>query len=114
MKLTLLPTDLNALLAFAPSQQPGQEPPSILASIVPMVLMIAVFYFILIRPQMKAKKDQDNMVSTLKAGDKVVTSGGIFGTVTSVRDGSVMLSIAENVKIEVLKAHITARTESEK
>jgi preprotein translocase subunit YajC len=115
MKLTLLSTDLNALLAFTPPQtQAGQEPTSIFASLVPMILMIAVFYFVLIRPQMKAKKEQDNMVATLKAGDKVVTSGGIMGTVTSVKDNSVMLSIAENVKIEVLKAHITARKDSDK
>lgn len=114
MNLTLLTLDLNALWAMAAPVQTGAEPQNPIMMMIPYVLMIAVFYFILIRPQMKAKKEQDRMVSSLKSGDEVVTSGGIMGTVAQVKEGSVMLKIADNVKIEIVKSHISVRTESTK
>ncbi|HSG29209.1 MAG TPA: preprotein translocase subunit YajC [Candidatus Krumholzibacterium sp.] len=73
---------------------------------IPIILVFVVFYFLLIRPQQKKQKEHQNMVSQLKKGDKVVTNGGIYGTVSDAKDHIVVLKIAENVKIEVVKSAI--------
>jgi preprotein translocase subunit YajC len=83
------------------------------AQMVPFVLIIAIFYFVLIRPQMKAKKDQETLISLAKTGDKIVTTGGIIGTIANVKESSVMIKVADNVKIEVLKNHIASITKSD-
>ncbi len=69
-----------------------------------MILIIfGIFYFLLIRPQMKRQKEHQAMVSALRKGDKVVTTGGIHGAIVGVKDDVVVLKIAEQVKIEVAK-----------
>ena len=78
------------------------------ASFVPLVAIFAAFYFLLIRPQMKARKEQDKLVNALKSGDDIVTTSGIFGTVTNVKDKTVIVRIAEGVKIEILKSAVTS------
>jgi preprotein translocase subunit YajC len=65
-----------------------------------MGLMIVMFYFILIRPQRMRQKEQDKMQSGLRVGDQVVTHGGEHGLITSVKDRTVMIKVADNVKIE--------------
>jgi len=65
-----------------------------------------IFYFILIRPQQKKQKELQKMVEALKKGDRVMTNGGIFGTVAGVKDNIVVLRIADEVKIEVLKSAV--------
>jgi len=73
----------------------------------PLVLIFAVFYFLLIRPQQKKVKDHRAMVSALRRGDKVVTSGGIIGTISRVVDeNEVLLEIADDVRVRVLRATI--------
>jgi len=72
----------------------------------PMVLLVIVFYFVLIRPQQKRAKELAKLVSSLKAGDKVVTASGIIGTVTSVKDRTVALRSGD-AKMEVTKASVT-------
>jgi preprotein translocase subunit YajC len=75
--------------------------------VVPLVAMVVIFYFLLIRPQQKKQKELQSLVSSLKTGDKVVTQGGIHGIVSNVKDGSTLsLKIADNVKIEVDKTAI--------
>lgn len=103
--------DLTALLAFAPPAQPGQEPPPIWVNIVPLLVMVFVFYFILIRPQRKQQVQQDQMRGSLKKGDQVVTSGGIVGTVTAVKDRTVIIR-SEDTKLEITKAAVTGLTSS--
>ena len=77
------------------------------AQFVPLILIFVIFYFFLIRPQQKKIKDHKTMVSTLKRGDEVVTSGGIIGTVERVLDDDkVDLSISDNVNIKVVKSTI--------
>jgi len=78
------------------------------ASFVPLVAIMAAFYFLLIRPQMKARKEQDKLVNALKSGDDIVTTSGILGTVTNVKDKTVTVRIAEGVKIEILKSAVTS------
>ncbi|GHT19699.1 preprotein translocase subunit YajC [Bacteroidia bacterium] len=71
-----------------------------------MVLIIAVFYFLIIRPQSKRQKEVQKQRESLKVGDKVVTSGGIHGRIKEMQDGAVILEIADNVKIKVEKTSV--------
>ena len=72
---------------------------------IPLILIFVIFYFFLIRPQQKKVKDHKIMVENLKRGDKVVTSGGIVGTVDRIIDNDkVEVSISEDVKVEIIKA----------
>jgi len=70
--------------------------------------IIAIFYFMIIRPQQKREKERKAMLSALKKGDKVVTSGGIHGSVSGLDDKTVLVQIADNVKIKVDRGAITA------
>ena len=83
----------------------GQEPPALL-SFMPFVLMFLVFYFVLIRPQQNQQKQHEALIGNLAKNDEVVTVGGIHGTVVGLKDKSVLLRIAENVKIEVDRSAI--------
>ena len=72
---------------------------------IPLILIFVIFYFFLIRPQQKKVKEHKAMVENLKKGDKVITSGGITGTIERVIDNErVEVEIAENVKVEIVKA----------
>ena len=75
------------------------------AQFIPLILIFVIFYFFLIRPQQKKEKDHKIMVENLKRGDKVVTAGGIVGTVDRVIDNDkVEVSISDDVKVEIIKA----------
>jgi len=72
---------------------------------IPLILIFVIFYFFLIRPQQKKVKEHKLMVENLKRGDKVITSGGIVGTIERVIDNDkVEVEISENVKVEVIKS----------
>ena len=76
-----------------------------IAQFIPLILIFVIFYFFLIRPQQKKVKDHKLMVDNLKRGDKVVTSGGIIGTIERIIDAEkVEVIISDNVKVEVVKA----------
>ncbi len=103
----MLPLTDSIALFFA--QQPA--PPTTgqtLMGLLPMVLLIAGFYFLFIRPQMKKQKEERQMRAAIKTGDDVVTTGGIFGTVTNVKEDRFVLRIAEHTKIEITKDAIGA------
>ncbi len=105
--MSLLP-HVSDLLAMAPAPTaPGAPARPAWVEMMPFVLAIVLFYFLLIRPQVKARKEQDALVNSLKTGDDVVTSAGILGTVTNVKDKTVIVKIADNVKIEILKSAVT-------
>jgi preprotein translocase subunit YajC len=78
-----------------------------LISFLPLLVLFAVFYFMLIRPQMKRAKEQRTMISGLAKGDEVVTNGGIAGRIDDLGDSFVSLEIAPNVKIKLQKSAIT-------
>jgi preprotein translocase subunit YajC len=99
---------LNEILAQA---APAQSPQPVWMTFAPMVLLIVVFYFILIRPQQKRAKQQAELIKNLKSGDKVVTSSGIVGLVITVKDRTVSLRSAD-AKMEVTKASVTEILES--
>jgi preprotein translocase subunit YajC len=80
---------------------------SSLMSFLPLILMFAVLYFIMIRPQMKRQKEHRNMLSAMAKGDEVVTNGGIVGKITKVSDAYLGVEIAEGTEITVQKASVT-------
>lgn len=89
------------------SESQGQQPKDTLMSFVPLILIFAVFYFFMIKPQMKKQKDQQSLVKSAKKGDKVVVAGGIIGVIEKEKDeGTIILEIAKNTSIEVLKSSI--------
>ena len=77
-----------------------------LSMIMMFALIFGVFYFLVIMPAKKQQKKKDAMIAALKKGDKVVTSGGIYGTVAAVEDQTVLLKIAENTKIRISKSAV--------
>ena len=83
-------------------------PPSVV-TFLPFLLIIAVFYFLLIRPNQKKQQHWQQMLSNLKTGDKITTTGGIRGTIISVKDDAFQLRIPpDNIKIEVVKSAIAS------
>jgi preprotein translocase subunit YajC len=101
---------INGLLALAPPAQPGQSSPPVWTSMVPLVLLVVVFYFALIRPQQKKAKDHAELLKTVRPGDKVVTTGGVVAVVVTVKEKTVMVRSADS-KFEVTKAAIGEITE---
>ncbi len=97
---------MNSLL-FVVAQAQGQSP---YASLIFLVLIIAVFYFFMIRPQMKKQKDLKKMREGLKNGDKVITSGGVYGKISEVRDTVIIVEVDNNVRLKVDKnsVHVDA------
>ena len=75
-----------------------------LVTFLPLILVFVVFYFFMIRPQMRKQKDMNNYRNSLKKGDKVITTGGIYGRVIEVKDNSVMMDVGGDVKLKVDKS----------
>ena len=86
----------------------GSSGGSGLVAFLPIILMFAVIYFLLLRPQQKRQRQQQTMLDALRKGDRVVTAGGIFGTIVGIKEkqGIVVLRVAETVKIEVARTSI--------
>lgn len=91
--------NLNVLLQATPEGAGS-------SSIIMIILIFVIFYFFMIRPQKKREKEIQSQRSALKAGDKVITSGGIFGKIKEISDNSVVIEIANNVNISVRKTDI--------
>lgn len=88
------------------SANAAQQPPALI-SWAPFIGVVAIMYFFLIRPYQKQARDQKKMVDNLKPGDRVVTQGGLCGTVATLKPTVVQIKIAENVKVDVLRSAIT-------
>ncbi len=92
----------HLFFAFAnPSGTDGG--PSLLTSFIPILLLFVIFYFLLIRPQQKKQKQHQELIGNLRRGDKIVTNGGLYGTVVDVKDHILVLKIADDVKVELVK-----------
>ena len=74
-----------------------------------MVAMFAIFYFLLIRPQQKRAKEHQEMLKALKKGDRVITNGGVLGTVTGTSEKFLTVEISEKVRVRVLRSHVAGR-----
>lgn len=94
--------------AFAQAAATGNSAASGIISFVPIILIFAIMYFLMIRPQQKKVKEHRSMIDALRRGDQVVTSGGLIGKVTKVDDqkGEVEVEIAPNVKVRVVRSTI--------
>lgn len=77
------------------------------AQFIPLILIFVIMYFLMIRPQQKRAKQHREMVSALQKGDQIITQGGIFGKVTSVRDDELEVEIAQGVKVRIVRATVT-------
>jgi preprotein translocase subunit YajC len=86
--------------------EPSGGASSFFASILPLILIFVIFYFLLIRPQQKKQKELRQMLESLKKGDKVITTGGIHGTIEYLSQSTVTLKVADNVKIKVSRGAI--------
>ena len=85
-----------------------------IAQFIPLILIFVIFYFFLIRPQQKRVKEHQLMVSSLKSGDEVITSGGIIGTVEKVlEDDRIEVLLSDNVKVQIIKSTITSLLQKE-
>jgi len=94
--------------AFAMAANGAQQGSKGYEGIIMMVLMFAIFYFLLIRPQQKRAKEQKKLIEALKAGDQVITAGGIHGRVVAVEDALITLEIATGVRIKMNRASVVA------
>jgi preprotein translocase subunit YajC len=93
--------------AYAAAQGAGgTEGGALWSFVVPMVLMVAIFYFLLIRPQQKKAKEHKALLDNLKKGDRVITNGGVIGTIVNLDDQIVNLEIADKVRIELGRPYI--------
>ncbi len=94
---------MDFLIASAMAQDAASQEPSMLASFIPLILIIVIFWFLLIRPQMKRNKQHRELVSSISVGDEVVTAGGMLGRITEVGDSFVSLEVNDKVTIKLQK-----------
>lgn len=99
------------------AQEQGKQKPGAggaFGMFLPLIIMFVIFYFLLIRPNQKKEKQRQKMINELQKGDKVLTSGGIFGLVVAVKpeENKVVLKVADNTKVEFAKSAVTTKIES--
>ena len=99
---------LCMILAQAQTGSPAPGPGGGIGSFfVPLIFIFIIMYFVMIRPQKKRQEQQKQLVSSLKSGDRVVTNAGIHGLIANVKENTVLLKVADNVKIEIDKSAVT-------
>jgi preprotein translocase subunit YajC len=94
--------------AGSPNGALAQQPPGFASMLLPFGAMFVVVYFLMIRPQQKKMKEQQDLLTQLKQGDEVLTTSGILGTITGLTDKVVTLEIAEKVRIKMLKSQVSS------
>ncbi len=94
--------------AYAMGQTGGAGGAGGIAGFLPIIILFAIFYFLLIRPQQKKAKEHREMIANLKKGIRIITSGGIYGTIQSIDDTTIGLEIAEKVKIKISRGNVAA------
>jgi preprotein translocase subunit YajC len=99
---------LGSILAFAE----GSPAPGFL-QFVPILLVFAIFYFLLIAPMRKRQKALQNLVENLKRGDRIVTNGGLYGTIAGVEEKAVIVKVADNVKVKIAKSAVAGLADQE-
>jgi preprotein translocase subunit YajC len=95
-------------ISAAASAQGKGSGGSFVGSVVPMMLvMFAIIYFLMIRPEQKKQKERQRMISEVKKGDRILTIGGVYGTVGNVKSDSIMVKVAENTVVEIRKTAVS-------
>lgn len=95
------------MISLILAQAPAGSPTSGIMNFLPFIFIFVIMYFVLLRPQMRRQKEQQKLVSSLKTGDRVVTNGGIHGLISNVKETTVIVKVADNVKIEIEKSAVT-------
>src|SRR5712664_3120859 len=99
---------LCMIFAQAQTGSPGPMPGGGICSFfVPLIFIFIIMYFVMIRPQKKRQQQQQNLIASLKTGDRVVTNAGIHGLISNVKENTVLVKVADNVKIEMEKSAIS-------
>jgi preprotein translocase subunit YajC len=98
---------LFLFLAQAQPAAPAPGPAGGIGFFIPFIFIFVIMYFVLFRPQKKRQQEQQRLISGLKTGDRVVTNAGIHGLIANVKETTVMLKVADNVKLEMEKSAIT-------
>ncbi len=96
---------ISAVEFLAQTPAPGGQPPWYV-QVAPMVLLFGAMYFFMIAPQRKKQKEHEKLLASLQSGDEVVTTGGIYGTITNVKEDRFVVRVADNTKIEIGKAFV--------
>ena len=89
-------------------QQPAQQQPGGIIAFLPLIVILGIFYLIVFLPARRRQKKVQDMIDNLKSGDKVITNGGIYGTIVGFKGDRIQLRVAENVKIELSRSAVTA------
>ncbi len=97
--------------AFAMASNPNAQQGNPYSGIIMLVIMFAIFYFLLIRPQQKRAKEHRQLIESLKVGDQVVTAGGIHGKIAAVQESVVMVEVATGVKVKLNRSSIVSVVE---
>ena len=96
----------SLLLAQAQTAAPAQNPLGSIGNFVPFIFIFIIMYFVMFRPQKKRQEQQQRLISSIKTGDRVVTNAGIHGLISNVKETTVIVKVADNVKIEMEKSAI--------
>jgi preprotein translocase subunit YajC len=96
------------LLMAAPPADGAAGGGGVLMTFMPFILIIAIFYLLIIRPQNKKRKETERMLGALKKGDKIVTIGGLYGVIQSVKERTVIIKVDDNVKLEFLRSAVSS------
>lgn len=104
---------MNTAYAMGNQLAGGQSGASQWMSFLPLILLFVVFYFLLIRPQQKKAKQQKTFIENLKKGDKVITSSGLYGTITGITDDAITIEIAEKVRVKIVKSAVTSHQQTQ-
>ncbi len=99
---------MDFLIASAMAQNAPAQQPSVWGSLIPLILIVVIFWFLLIRPQMKRNKEHRELVAGLSVGDEVVSAGGLLGKITEVGDSFVSVKLDDNVTVK-LQRHSVAQ-----
>jgi len=94
---------MNLIAPFVLAMAQPQGAPSPLVQLMPIVLIVAIFFFLVVLPMRKRQSKVQAFLAALKTGDKVITSGGIYGTITRVDEGTLQLQVADKVRIDVAR-----------
>ena len=95
-------------LIFAMAPQGGEGGGGLISTLIMFGAIFLIFYFMIIRPQQKRSKERDKLLSNLEKGDKVVTNGGIHGTIAGLEEKTALLNLGDNVKITIERSAITS------
>ncbi len=99
---------MEYLLAFAPPSSGGGGGGSLVSTIIMFGAIFLIFYFMIIRPQQKRSKEREKMLSNIQKGDKVLTSGGMHGSIVGLDEKTVLLNVGDNIKLKFERSAITS------